>query len=222
MKVSFRMAALLFSITLFFASSPILAGENDLSPNLEPIEGAKATLAEVDPNADFGVYKRVKILDTFVAFRSGWEADQVRTGSRMRISAKEVEQIKTGVAELFQQVFSETLQANDGYEIVDEIGDDVLIIRPAIIDLDIIAPDTMAAGRTTTFAAETGRATLYMELYDSVSSQIIGRAADRQVVRSAGNMLRWSNRASNTGDATRLFRAWAEALRDFLDAHYSD
>ncbi len=200
----------------------LVAGEDDLFSNLEPIEDSNAAIAEIDPNADFSVYTRIKILDAYVAFRSGWERDQARTGSRMRISASEVERIKTGVADLFKEVFSETLQADDGYEVVDEIGEDVLLIRPAIIDLDINAPDTMQPGRTRTFTAETGAATLYIELYDSMSSQIIGRAADRQTIRRPGDVFTWSNRATNTADGRRLFRGWAQALRDFLDAHYSD
>lgn len=222
---SFSRHSTVFTMSILLCSlspSSLLAGEGDLYQNLEPIEGAKAALAEIDPNADFSVYKRIKILDAYVAFRSGWERDQVRTGSRMRISNSEVERIKGGVADLFKEVLAETLQKDDGYEIVDETGADVLLIRPAIIDLDINAPDTMAPGRTQVYTAETGAATLYIELFDSMSSQIIGRAADRQTIRNAGDIITWSNRATNTGDAKRLFGKWSQALRDFLDAHYSD
>ena len=109
----------------------------------------------------------------------------------------------------------------DGFEVVDELDHDVLLLRPAIIDLDITAPDSMSAGRTRTFSATTGSATLYIELYDAVSGQIIGRAGDRQAVRNAGGSVSWSNRVTNTADARRMFSGWASTLRTFLDSHYS-
>mgnify|MGYP001819820113 CR=1 FL=1 len=214
--------SLITFLLLLVTNYSLAAEENVLYQNLKPIEGAKAALAEIDPNADFGVYKRVMLLETYVAFRSGWARDQQRTGSRIRISEADMDRIKTGVAEQFADVFSEVLSEDDGYEIVTEAGSDVLLIRPAIIDLEVNAPDTMNAGRSRTFTTETGAATLYIELYDSVSGQILGRAADRELVQRPGNNLTWSNRASNTADARRLFRSWATALREFLDTHYSE
>ena len=206
---------------LCLASGPAqAAGNGDLYENLEPLEGAKAALAEIDPNADFTTYKRIKLLDAFVAFKKNWERDQQRSGSRMRISSADMDRIKSDVSELFNQVFTEVLEADDGYDVVDETGDDVLLIRPAIIDLDVVAPDTPGMTRGTSFTAETGSATLYIELYDSTSSQIVGRAADRQTIRNAGDMMTWTNRATNTAGARRLFTDWAQALRKFLDEHY--
>jgi hypothetical protein len=68
----------------------------------------------------------------------------------------------------------------------------------------------------------TGSATLYLELFDSVTGQIIGRAADRQVIRNTGGNFWVANRTTNTGEARRMFASWADVLRDFLDQHYSE
>jgi hypothetical protein len=189
--------------------------------NLVPVDDSQVAKAFVDPNADFSVFKRVMLLETFVAFRSGWERDQRRGTRGVRITASDMERIKTGVAELFNSVFIEVLEADDGFEIVTEPDYDVLLIRAAIIDLDVTAPDVSTPGRSRTYAADSGAATLYIELYDSVSGQIIGRALDRQAARNPGNVMRWTNRASNTADARRVFRGWATQLRTFLDSHYS-
>ena len=61
--------------------------------------------------------------------------------------------------------------------------------------------------------------TLLLELFDSVSSQIIGRAADR---RTAGNRSFGiqANRVTNRADAQREFRVWADKFIEFLDSHY--
>ena len=217
-KLSFLVSILMS----FFATQSVLA-EEELSQfeNLVPVEDAQVAVAYIDPNADFSVFERAMILDTFVSFRSGWERDQRRGTRGTRISTNDIDRIKTGVSELFNSVFIEALEADDGFEIVSEADYDVLLIRAAIIDLDITAPDTSSAGRSRTYTADSGAATLYIELYDSVSGQIIGRAFDRQAARNPGSFMRWTNRASNTADARRVFRSWADQLRVFLDSHYS-
>lgn len=215
------------SLLVFLWAGLFLAGtsfaEEDADPfeNLEQVEDSKVAAAFIDPNADFSVFNQVMVLDTFVAFRSGWERDQRRGTRSNRVSARDMETIKTRVSELFNSVLIEILEEDDGYEIVDEPDYNVLLVRAAIIDLDVTVPDTMSAGNTRTFTADSGAATLYIELYDSVSGQIIGRAIDRQAARSPGDIMRWTNRASNTADARRVFRNWANSLRSFLDSHYS-
>ena len=198
-----------------------VSADADPFGNLELVEESEMAAAYIDPAADFGVFERVMLLDTYVSFRSGWERDQRRGTSGLGVSARDVERIRTRVSELFNSVMVETLEANDGYEVVSEADYDVLLVRAAIIDLDVTAPDTMSATRSRTFTADSGAATLYIELYDSVSGQIIGRAIDRRAARSPGSTMRWTNRASNTADARRVFRGWADILRNFLDTKYS-
>mgnify|MGYP001811773091 CR=1 FL=1 len=200
------------------AESPEFGDEHTFD-NLVKVEDSKMARAYIDPHADFSVFKRVAILDPLVSFRSNWQRDQNRSRSR-NITSSDMERIKTDVSALFKQVFTERLEADNGYEVVDEAGDDVLLIRPAIIDLDVTAPDTRAPGRTRTFTASSGAATLYMEIFDSVSGDILGRAADRQVVRQAGSTLTWSNSVTNQAEARRMFGRWAERFRKFMDSHY--
>ncbi|MEP5567675.1 MAG: DUF3313 family protein [Halioglobus sp.] len=186
--------------------------------NLVPVEDAAVASAFIDPNADFSVFKRVAILEPYVAFRSNWQRDQNRSRSR-NISARDMERIKLDVASQFERVFTERLE-DAGYEVVDGANEDVLLLRPAIVDLDITAPDTRSAGRSRTFTASTGAATLYIQLFDSLSGDIIGRAVDRQSVRNGGGSISWSNSVSNTAEARRMFGRWADTLVDFLDKHY--
>lgn len=202
------------------AASMVNAEEDGVSfDGLKRVENSKVAKAYIDPDADFSVYQRIKILEPYVAFRKNWQRDLRRRGIR-NVSSSDMQRIKTEVASLFQKVFTEVLEAGDGFEVVDVTGDDVLLLRPAIIDLDVSAPDTMNAGRSRTYTASTGAATLYIELFDSVSGDIIGRAADRRTIRRSSNVS-WSNRVTNSADARRLLRRWAELLRSFLDQHYT-
>ena len=219
-------AVLLITYAMCFAL-PLAAVADDTASksfdSLIPVEDAEMAVAYIDPDADFGAFTKVMILEPFVAFQSNWERDQRRgsRGTRGRVSARDMDRIKADVASMFREVFTDVLEANDGFEVVDESDYDVLLLRPAIIDLDITAPDTNSAGRSTTFVASAGAATVYIELFDSVSGSIIGRAADRRAARSTGRMS-WSNRVMNRTEGRRMMTVWAERLRTFLDSHYTE
>ena len=219
-KIPIYLTVLIFSLIV-----PLSALAEDANPqfeNLVRIDDSQAAVAYVDPQADFSVFDSVMILDTYVAFRSGWQSDQRRGTRSNRVSTRDMDRIKARVSELFNSVLIDVLEEDDGLKVVSEANYNVLLVRAAIIDLDITAPETMSANQSRTFTADSGAATLYIELFDSVSGQIIGRAFDRQAARNQGSMMRWTNRATNTADARRTFRGWATQLRGFLDSHYSD
>jgi len=185
---------------------------------LVAIEEAEMAAAFIDPSADFSVFRRVSILQPHVAFRSNWRRDQNRSRSR-NVRASDMERIKDDVAGLFMSVFEERLEAA-GYDVVNYADEDVLIIRPAIIYLDVTAPDLRSSGRSRIYAASTGAATLFVELFDSLSGDLIGRAVDRRTAGRTSGFAMHSNRVSNRADARREFRVWADRLIEFLDQHY--
>ena len=211
----------LFALFLLLISTAAVAQEQDAEATfdgLQRIEGARVGMAYIDPEADFSVFRRVAIADPFVAFRSNWQRDMNRDRSR-NISARDMERIQADMQSLFRDVFTERLEAA-GYEIVNTPDYDVLVLRPAIIDLDITAPDAGRVGRSRTFSSSTGSATLYLQLVDSVTGDLIGRAADRSVVRSASGQVGWTNRVTNRADARRVRGRWADTLVEFLSSHY--
>lgn len=176
------------------------------SPNVE--------LLYTRPGANLSSYKRVALLDCYVAFRKNWQRDQNTSG--LRIDSADMARIKKSLAEEFRKIFVDELQNKGGYEIVTEAGDDVLILRPAIIDLDITAPDVMTAGMGRTFATSAGAMTLYIELFDGASGEILARAADREQARDMGQMT-WQSSLTNRMEAEKLLRKWAALARAALD-----
>ena len=185
---------------------------------LHRLHETEAALAYAKPDVDLSVYDRLLILDCPVAFRKNWQRDKNRDalGLSGRVSDADMERIKNDMAELFREVFIEELDEEGGYEVVDKPAEDVLLIRPAIIDLDVEAPDLRTAGRTRTFTSSAGAATLYIELYDSVSGEILARAIDRKADRDYGTM-QWTSRVTNAAAAKRIVRVWAGLLRQRLD-----
>jgi len=207
-----------------FAASTASADESKREINydeLEPIENSRVAKSFIDPDVDFSVYKRVQILKTYVAFQENWRRDQNREQTQ-KISADDVERIKEDVAALFEEVFTEVLEADGGFEVVDVKGEDVLLLRAAIIDLDIATPDLMGPDRSTVFTTTSGAATLYIEFFDSESGRIIGRSTDRQALRDATSSVSLTNRAMNAAEGRRVFKEWAELLRTFLDEQYEN
>ena len=219
-----RVVVPLLAFTLLALGRPAWAEEAEGAEaertydNLVPVEGARVGMAYVDPEADFSVFERVALLEPYVAFRSNWQRDQNRSRSR-NISSRDMDRIKEDVATLFERVFVERLEAA-GYPVVENAAEDVLILRPAIINLDVTAPDLRTAGRSRTFTTSTGSATLYIELFDGLSGAKIGRAADSRQIRNSGATISWSNSVTNRADAQRMFGRWADTLVKFLDDHY--
>ncbi len=216
------LAGLLTLALLPLVSTGLAAQEHDSTfDNLVRVEGAPSAAAYIDPDADFSVYTHVKILEPYVAFRANWQRDQTRNNPAARVSASDMDRIRTAVGDLLTDVFVEALEAEDGYTVVNEPGEHVLVLRPAIIDLDVSAPDNRGAGRSNSFSTTAGAATLYVELFDGASGKIIGRAIDRRTASRPGGQMQWSDSVTNTSDARRMFRVWADRLRSFLDSHYS-
>lgn len=183
---------------------------------LERVKDSKLALVYVEPGADFSQYNRIYLADTYVAFKKSWRRDQNRTANLHKISSGDMEKMKAELAGLFRDVFTEVLEEG-GYELVNERAADVLIIKPAIINLDITAPDSLSNSDRHTYAESPGEMTLYLELYDSVTDDLIAKAMDLQTDRETG-YFQWQTRVTNRAAARRILTVWANVLKNGLDA----
>ena len=168
-----------------------------------------------DPDVDWSVYTEIQLQDATVAFRRNWQRDQNRYNS-FKIRTDDMEKIKSSLAAEFHEVFTEELSTNGGYTMTDSSGDNVMTIRSAIVDLDVHAPDTMRAGNTKQFTESAGKMTLKLELYDSVTGDLIATASDRREAPRRGYM-QWTTSVSNKAEANRMLKRWAQGLRERLD-----
>lgn len=214
-RISLCFIALLLGMT---AISPAWAKKKLPEFNDEGMQLVKdSELATVyaDPGADLGIYTRIMLLDATVAFKKNWKRDQNRGTGSMRVKDSDMEKIKESVSELFVEVFTKEL-IDGGYEIADQPGEDVLLLKPSIVDLDVHAPDIPAAGRTYSYSESAGEMTLNLELFDSLTNDKIAKATDRKRDYRAG-YLEWRTRVSNRADAKRMMTSWAKAFRSTLD-----
>jgi len=197
--------ALLLSFILISAVAPVMAKDDSPEVSIEGLELVeKNRRGEIyaDPNIDWSLYTQVALDPATVAFRRNWQRDQNRYNS-FKINSKDMEKIKTSLSELFDDVFTKELGENGGYTIADQAGDDVMRIKPAIIDLDVHAPDTMRSpGRTTQF--------------DSVTGGLIAILSDRREAPRRGYM-QWTSSVTNRAEAQRMLQRWAKDLVKRLD-----
>jgi len=211
---------LLSILALAIASTPALAKKKDELPEytvegLKRVENPKnLAIVYAEPGANLAQYDRVYITDPYVAFKKNWQRDQNRSKSH-RISTKDMDRIKLNVQDIFMEVFTEVLNEG-GYELADERAEDVLIVKPAIIDLDVHAPDVMSDGRSSPYTQSAGTMTLYIELYDSETDDLLAKAMDPTADRQS-SFMQWQTGPANRQAGKRMMKPWAEALRDGLD-----
>ncbi|MBY6187393.1 DUF3313 domain-containing protein [Marinobacter hydrocarbonoclasticus] len=160
-------------------------------------------------------YTQVAILDCFVAFRKNWQRDfnsSQRELSR-RISGDDMEKIRQELAKEFMVIFTRELDERGGYDVVssDTRQDNTLLLRPAIINLDVSSPAANSGPGQSNYVASAGSMTLYMELYDSATLDLIGRVVDSRAAQDTGHF-QYANKVTNKAEADKILRRWADLL----------
>jgi len=177
----------------------------------------KQRIAYVRPGATFTQYKRLALVDCYVEFSKEWVEDynrDQRDPSR-RIRDSDLERARKALQSDFKKIFTEELQQGGRYQVTDSGGPDVLILRPALINIQVSAPDLMTPGRSATYVESAGAMTIYLELWDSASNTILARVIDGKADPALYGQR--SSSVTNRAAADRMMRSWADELRSRLD-----
>jgi hypothetical protein len=181
---------------------------------LELVDKTRRGELYADPEVDWSVYEQVQLESASVAFRKNWKRDQNRYQYN-KVRPSDMERIKTDLSDLFGTVFTEEL-TNGGYEITDASGENVMRIVPHIVDLDVYAPDTRTVGIQRSYTEHAGRMTLKLEMYDSITGDLIAAASERREAPRRGYM-QWTTSVTNNAEARRMLQGWAKRLVELLD-----
>ena len=182
---------------------------------LHLVSGTKLAAVYLKPGADLGQYDKIALLDTYVAFAKNWQRNYNEEATfEDQISDQQMQKIRQNVSRGFAAEFTKVLTA-DGRQFVTKGGTGVLILRPAIIDLRITQPDLMTPGMEATFVASTGSMTLYLEMLDGKTGDLIARVIDPEAANDDG-IAQVANSVTNTADFDRIVRRWAELLNAHL------
>jgi hypothetical protein len=169
------------------------------------------------PGADFRGYRSVMLDPTEIAFEKNWQRDYNSTtrGLGTRVTDQDIERAVSESSQSATEVFQQAFAAG-GYPIAAAPGPDVLRVRTGIMNIRVTSPDTMSAGRSRSYSAEAGSATLVVEARDSVSGALLGRAVDSKLAGDTSFMMSRS-RATNRSDFRRLAQDWAKVAVNGLN-----
>jgi hypothetical protein len=171
-------------------------------------------LVYAKPDVDLSQYKRIYLVQPQVSFIKDWLDFQNRR-LRQTVTVDDMQRIKTELAILFMEVFKDELQNNGGYELVDFAAEDVLIVHPSIVDLNVMSPDTPTTRNERSAIASVGSMFLFMELIDSVTGDKLVKAMDNKYDRTRTSPA--PNKVRNERAAREMLGEWAELLRLALD-----
>jgi len=114
--------------------------------------------------------------------------------------------------QIFRQAFIDELE---GYNIVGEPGPSTMQVQASLIDLrNAAGSDMMALRDRVRQIAEPGSLVFLMELKDSVSGRVLGRAADSA---RTPNFETDDGAETNWAAVNEAARYWARLFRQFLD-----
>lgn len=202
------------------ASQPSLdtSGAADRSfDGLYPFENTIVDRAWARADLDLAGYTKIRLESAGIQYRptsatAKSRLSAVRAGdAEFSLDAKQRARLRETVAEAFLK----ELQKVERFELTDQVGPEVLIVRGALLDVvSNVPPEPI--GRGDIYLESVGEATLLLELIDSQTNTVLVRALDRREADSRG-MPMASNTVTNWMEVRRLAQSWARLLRIRLD-----
>jgi hypothetical protein len=195
-------------------SVPEVTGEG-----LARVKDSQADLIYLLPGAQLAGYNKVVLLPSWIAFRKNWQSTINANWSLNQITGQDMQEMIEEVKKLLTEEFTAEL-VKSGYVVVKESGPDVLAVKPSIVNLDVYAPEPAHTAGTFAkiYIAQSGEATLVLELFDSVTEQLLVRAYDHQFFGDADKLPRLPRtHYTNINDFRNTFGSWAKMLVKELD-----
>lgn len=169
------------------------------------------------PNTDLTRFKTIKLEPCTVAFKKDWmrHQNENRVDLSNRVRQEDADRIISDLSVFCDEKFLAALQKEPAYTLVDNGVASTLVLRPAIVDLDVHAPDIRSASSRHSFTQSSGEMTLNLDFVDAASGELVARAVDKRRGMDSGRLERTSS-VSNRADAGIALLRWGNLLRDTL------
>jgi len=216
-------ATLLAAAAVGCTSTPTFQTGEDAEVTFDGLTRMEGTIMDAVwalPDIDLTAYSKVMFEGVGVEYREVSGPYSGREGSTTARRRNQSEfRLHPDTRALFEEeisgAFREEMARSEVFEIVEEAGPDVLLVRGGLLDVvSRVPPETI--GRSRIFIDSVGEATLILEIRSSVSNSIYARAVDRRAAQTGATMTE-SNRVTNRAEVRRLGRRWGRMLRDGLD-----
>jgi len=219
-----HISLLIFILTLMSGCATFGADEGDLrkrdvtTDGLTVIKSTRHTEKQIKDGVDWSEYTKYQITRVEVSFRKNWKRDynMSQRALSMQVTDEDMARIRESMGKMVYEEFDSALQKEGGLTKVDQADSNTLIFKPKIINLNVYAPDFDSAYISRSYVRQAGRATLFLEVYDAVSGEILSRWVDTREDPDRG-YFDWANRITNAARAKLVVRAWAKRLVEGLD-----
>jgi hypothetical protein len=182
---------------------------------LHRVDNSVLQLAWAKPGLDLKGYSKLIIDEVAVAYQREPQATRQSPGGtedNFALTPREMENLK----QWFNEAVVAALTRDDGWEIVDTPGPDVLRIGTFLLDLVVRTP-AQDLSRQRTFTRSHGEVTVVFELQDSQSNEFLARAAERRDPTQSPNNISMVTSATVRAEVQAMFDYWANVLRESLD-----
>ncbi len=182
------------------------------------VDNAAFEHAYIDPEADWARYDRILPGGAQFEFRAVKKASGTYRARAADTNFYVDEKNRARLEEEVTAVFAEEVGRSERFSVADAPGPNVLVVRGGLTDIVSNVPPEYV-GRSEVFLSSVGEATLVLEVIDSMSGDVLFRAADRRAAERAGGTtpIR-STPATNWAEVRRLARRWGSRLRQGLDS----
>ena len=183
---------------------------------LHAIDNSIFKLAWADPDIDFSKYDQIIAGGAFLEFRAVRKISSTQamsTSGEFYIDEKNRERLREEVSTIFREEMAKSTR----FTMVEEPGPNVLVISGGLHDIVSNVPPE-PVGRANIYISSVGEITLLLEAADSMSGEVIFRAAERRIAERGSGQAMLSNTVSNWAEIRRLLRRWATTLREGLDS----
>jgi predicted small lipoprotein YifL len=179
---------------------------------LYPATGARrGTKVWMQEDLDLSAYNKIMLQGAGISYRPVKSASSVAAVNSNRQEFPIAANTRDDIRDTFSASFVKELGKQDRFEVVEEPGPGVLLVRGALLDvISRVPPEPI--GRSNIYLSTVGEATLIVELRDSESEAPLLRAMERRATTRNTDMPIWSNPVTNMNEVRILADAWARRV----------
>ena len=210
--------SLLIAVTSALAAVDHKAYPQEIPTGMDKVKSREFDKLYVKPGFQPGDYGKVIIEEPLVAMDDEWEWK-----NRTRVTQSDLNRVSGNTSEIMLKQFSEKLSGKAGFAVVAAdpsaaapSGQGVLRLKPSMIDVHPNGAELTRDMDKDTYTRSAGYATLYLDLYDANTGELLMRVIDRDEPKFR-QTLQQTNRGTNYRDTELMVSRWAKALRKHLD-----
>jgi hypothetical protein len=203
----------------FAADEGVLKKGDMTTDGLMITKSTRFTQTEIKKGITWSEYTKYRIIPVEVSFRKNWQKDHNHRQMTLsqQVTEKDMAEIRESIGKIAYEELDKALMKKGSLTKAATDDSKTLVFKPKVINLDIYAPEVQGSqSGTINYIRQAGKATLFLEVYDSVSGEILGRWVDTREDPDRG-YFDWANRVTNNERMRLVISIWAARLVEGLD-----